>query len=240
MPLNDAGEQRVALAARRDRAGRPWVRTRRGGSARARAYASVGRGRVRSSSACSFGSPSWPATSATKNGVPSASSPPQVAACCAQPSAWRRAATMPALHALRAARPRSSRSTRARARGAAAATSQSCSVSYAIRSKQRADLLHRAADDAQRAQLLAGVVQRDRELEPLGHHVGGDAVAVVGARRALERGERVAVELVACVARVGREVGELVLVAGDAGVGRRDRIERGVREHVLVRDLVHL
>ena len=103
-----------------------------------------------------------------------------------------------------------------------------------------ADPLHRAADDAQRAQLLAGVVQRDGELEPFAHHVGGDAVAIVGYGCLRERAQRVAIELVARRARVGGEVGELVLVARDAGVGGLDRIERGVRQHVAIRDLVHL
>ena len=36
------------------------------------------------------------------------------------------------------------------------------------------------------------------------------------------------------------EPGELVLVAGNAGVGCCDRVERRVREHILVGDLVHL
>ena len=51
------------------------------------------------------------------------------------------------------------------------------------------------------AQVLAGLVQRDRELESFGHHIGRDAVAIVARGRALERRERVAVELGACIAR---------------------------------------
>ncbi len=67
----------------------------------------------------------------------------------------------------------------------------------------RTDVLHRAADDAQRAQLLARVVQLHREAEPLGHHVGRDAVAVIRPVRALECRQRVAVKFVALVTRLG-------------------------------------
>ncbi len=102
------------------------------------------------------------------------------------------------------------------------------------------DVLHRAADDAQRPQLFARVVQLDRELETLAHDVGRDPVAVVDALRLFEPGERLPIECGAFVARGGGVVGELVVVARDARVGRRDRVERGVCEHVFVRDVVDL
>ena len=43
--------------------------------------------------------------------------------------------------------------------------------------------LHRAPEHAEVAQTLAGVVLLERELEPLPHHVGGDAVGVGRDRR---------------------------------------------------------
>jgi len=100
--------------------------------------------------------------------------------------------------------------------------------------------LHRASDDPQRPEIFSRVAQLHGELEALRHHVGGDAIAIVLARSFFERGDRVAIELCSRVARGGGVIGELVLVTGDAGIGRRDRIERRVGQYVLVGDLVHL
>ena len=82
-----AREQRVALARRPDRADRPRARTRRAGTRRAARSASVATSAA-AASAASLGRRAPP--SARKNGS-SSRSPPQVAACSAHASAWRRA-----------------------------------------------------------------------------------------------------------------------------------------------------
>ncbi len=101
------------------------------------------------------------------------------------------------------------------------------------------NLLHGAADDAQRPEVLLRVVEVDVALQPVPLHGGGKAVVVVVLRRALERGDRVAGELHALGDRLGREVRHLVIVAGDAEICRAARLERGVLLHVPIGDVVH-
>ena len=79
----------------------------------------------------------------------------------------------------------------------------------------------------------------DGELESLPHHLGGDAVGVGHGRR-IEGGERAEgrpVVLGALRRTVGRVVGHLVVVAGDALTGRGQRIEHCEALHVLVGQL---
>ena len=106
--------------------------------------------------------------------------------------------------------------------------------------ERHAHVLHRAAEHAQVAEALAGVVLLERELEPLAQHLGGDAVGV-GRRSAVavERAQRGAVVLGALVAPVGGVVGHLVVVAGDALAGRGERIERGEALDVAVGEVEH-
>ena len=96
--------------------------------------------------------------------------------------------------------------------------------------------LHRAAEHAEVAETLTGVVLRDRELEPFAHHLGGDAVGV-GHRVGVDGGEGPqagAVVLGAFGGAVGGEVGHLVVVAGDALTGGGERVERGEPLDVVV------
>ena len=85
-----------------------------------------------------------------------------------------------------------------------------------------AHVLHRAAEHAQVAQALAGVVLVERELEPLAHaprpRCGRRRSSTVGG---VERAQRGAVVLGAFGGAVGGVVGHLVVVAGDALAGRR-------------------
>ena len=175
-----------------------------------------------------------------KNGVASASSPPQVAACSAQPSAWRRAETSPRCHAL------AQRGLEARDRlgHACEALRRDLPVVLGVVGHEveaAADLLHRAPDDPQRR-----AAPRRRRAARTASWSRSVITSAAMRSRSSVRGARSSAASVSrsswsrALARVGREVGELVLVAGDAGVGRGDRIERGVREHVLIRDLVNL
>ena len=95
--------------------------------------------------------------------------------------------------------------------------------------------LHRAAEDAQVAQALAGVVlgrARARAVRASPRRrCGRRRSAIVGG---VERAQRGAVELGALVDAVGGVVGHLVVVAGDARAGRRERIEGGEALDVVV------
>ena len=84
-----------------------------------------------------------------------------------------------------------------------------------------------AAEHAQVAQALTRIVLFERQLEPLAHHVGGDAIGVADDRGGVERAQRGSVVLGAFVDAVGRVVGHLVVVPGDALARGRERVERG-------------
>ena len=98
--------------------------------------------------------------------------------------------------------------------------------------------LRRAREHVDRAVVLTRGVELEREPQPLGHRVAGHAVAVVLDGRGLERGERLAFELRAGLVAVGREVGQLVLVAGDAHAGGGVGRERGVAHDVVISEVV--
>ena len=153
----DAVERRGRRArsdrVRRDRAGRPWARTRRGGTRPSSAYLRVAASAACSSRACSVASPTWRAASAAKNGEGSDS---------------RRPTSPPArAHRGPGAAPRRSRSSSRRATRLRGWRCESGTLLHAARDdlpvvvgiechevEAAADPLHRAADDAQRAQLL--------------------------------------------------------------------------------------
>ena len=101
------------------------------------------------------------------------------------------------------------------------------SVSARHQVEDHAHALHRAPEDADVAQALAGVVLLERELEAFPERAGGDAVGVVRDVGRGERPQRGAVVLRALVDSVGGVVGHLVVVAGDALAGRAQRIEGG-------------
>ena len=90
---------------------------------------------------------------------------------------------------------------------------------------------------AQGWQCLAGLAQLDPGLEVALEHLGTDALAV-GLRRdrgeGAQHGPRV---LEALADAVGRVVGELGVVAGDALERRLDRVERGRARHIAVREV---
>ena len=105
--------------------------------------------------------------------------------------------------------------------------------------EHHAHVLDRAAQHAEVAEPLAGVVLLERELEPLPQHLGGDAVGVGFDGRGVERSQGGAIVLGALVAARGGVVGHLVVVAGDALAGRAQRIERSEALHVAVGELEH-
>ena len=106
--------------------------------------------------------------------------------------------------------------------------------------EHHADALGGARDHVELAQVLARVVELDGRLEVAPHDVGGDAVELAADRRPLERAQRAAGMLHPLLRRVGRVVGDPVVVAGDALEGRRDRIERGEALDESVGDVVDL
>ena len=98
--------------------------------------------------------------------------------------------------------------------------------------------LYRATENADVAETLAGIVLFERELEPFSQGAGGDPVGVGLDAESRERAQRRTIVLGALVDAVGRVVGHLVVVAGDALAGCAERIERGEPLDVLVGELV--
>jgi Asp-tRNA(Asn)/Glu-tRNA(Gln) amidotransferase A subunit family amidase len=77
------------------------------------------------------------------------------------------------------------------------------------------------------------------EADPLREHRLGDALALVGRSRRGERGQCPAGQLRARPMPVRRIVGQVVVVAADAELGRRGGLQPGVVGHVGVADLVY-
>src|SRR6266511_2894018 len=100
--------------------------------------------------------------------------------------------------------------------------------------------LNGAGDDVQLSEVLAGVVELDAGLEVLAQHVGGDAITVALRLGGLQRSERRPVVLVSLLIAVGREVGHLVVVAGEALERGRDRVKGGEPLDEPVRQVVDL
>ena len=136
-------------------------------------------------------------------------------------AARRRRRRAPCPRAAHASKPATA-SGHARACGRAR-SSQSSAVSYAMRSKHARIDLHRTADArAESRRRSPASYWSTVDLQPLGHHARrrcGRRRSRSGPRRARRacRGRAAP----RCRGAGGRVVGELVLVAGDAGAGRR-------------------
>ena len=86
----------------------------------------------------------------------------------------------------------------------------------------------------------AGVVHLQRQPEPLLHGLLGHPFPLVGRGDQVELGQRAAVEVGLGGVALRGEVGQAVVVAGDAGVGGADRVQRGPLVDIAVCDLVNL
>lgn len=84
----------------------------------------------------------------------------------------------------------------------------------------------RARDDPDVAEALTGVELIDLEGEALDHHTRREPVVERLGRRRLQRGDGLAGQVGAACRTLGREVGHLVVVAGNPGAGRAARVER--------------
>ena len=91
-----------------------------------------------------------------------------------------------------------------------------------------AHVVERAGDDAELGAGEARVGELLLQPQPLEERVAGHRLALVDRLGRPGRREGLAVELLAGREPVGREVGQLVVVAGDPGVRRHDRVEGGV------------
>ncbi len=93
------------------------------------------------------------------------------------------------------------------------------------------------------AQALAGVVLLEREDESFAQHLGRDPVTIAAdvarARHGVELSQRGPIVLGALVAAGRRQVGHLVVVAGDAFTGRAERVECGEALDVAVGEGEH-
>ena len=98
--------------------------------------------------------------------------------------------------------------------------------------------LHGTPQHAQVAEPFAGVVLHERELQAFAHDLGGDPVGVGHEVDGRERAQRRPVVVGALGCAVGREVGHLVVVTGDAFAGRTEGVEDGEALDVLFRQLV--
>ena len=74
------------------------------------------------------------------------------------------------------------------------------------------------------------------QAEPLDERLARDPLALVDRRSVADVGQHLAVEPLAGVEPVGGEVGQPVVVARDAGVGREHRVERSGLLDVAVGD----
>ncbi len=92
-------------------------------------------------------------------------------------------------------------------------------------------LRHRAADDAERAQLLVGLGELHADLEVARERLGRDPLRVVTRMLVRELVQRRACVVQTLRDPVGRVVGELGIVPGDPLEGRSDRVERGRPNH---------
>ena len=209
MPLKSRRVERVPLAPDRVALGRvrrvllheeaPERRVRLGGARRRAARRRRReRGRRRGPTA------SYSSTSAWKNGgspTPSSTPAPHVGLLRARDrlpaggdDALRRA--------LGEARPRCRQALGDERHAAPRSTCQSSAVSRGMRSNAMRTYCTGTAEHAQVAEALAGVVLLERELEPLAHHLGGDAVGVgLRASSGVERAQRGPVVLGPLVAR---------------------------------------
>ena len=181
---------------------------------------------------------SYSSTRVRKNGGVDGSTPPHTSACCAHFTAWRSRGDDALLHALGE---RGLEAGEALGHERDALRDRLPLLLGVARHEVEGHphVLHRAPEDAEVAQALAGVVLLERELEPLAHHRRRRC----GRRRRDDRGggeraQRGAVVLGALVDPVGGVVGHLVVVAGDALAGRRERIEGGEALDVGVGELV--
>ena len=98
----------------------------------------------------------------------------------------------------------------------------------------------RAGDDAHLAGHGAGVVHLQGQPEPLLHGLLGHPLPLVGRGDQVELGQRAAVEVGQGGVALRGEVGQAVVVAGDADVGGADRVQRGPLVDIAVCDLVNL
>ncbi len=103
-----------------------------------------------------------------------------------------------------------------------------------------ADPVHGAVDDVDPRLGLVRVVQRELSVGPLEERALSHPLAVVGRRRPQHLGAGPAQQLLARGVAVRREVGQPVLVAGDAGERRHDRVGRSHVDDEALGDLVGL
>ena len=103
-----------------------------------------------------------------------------------------------------------------------------------------ADPVHGAVDDVDPRLGLVRLAQRELGVGPLEERALRHPLAVVGRRRPLHLGAGPAQQLLARGVAVGREVGQPVLVAGDAGERRHDRVGRSHVDHEALGDVVGL
>ncbi len=90
-----------------------------------------------------------------------------------------------------------------------------------------AHVLHRSGGDRDLAGDDARVVHLDLQAEALDERLLGDPLALVDRRRRADAGQDLPVQLGPLGETGGREVGQPVVVAGDAGVRRHHRVEGG-------------
>ena len=181
-PVERGGEQLVAVAADRVVRVRPAARTRRVGTRRASRTRRSQR-RPRRASAASSG------RRARRGCGRTVCRRPRRRPASAHASAWRRAATTPCATPSRSVASmlakRVGHAFHARARDVPVVVGLEAHEVEAL-----PDLLHRAADDPQRAEVFLGVVEVDVALQPVAHHRGCEPVGVrrgVGAVEARDR-----------------------------------------------------